>query len=735
MKISLLPPEFELMKMRCRRIPLRRRVLFILLFFAAVALPHGSGTVPSAGTPVRHAEGYGVPWFEVPAVLQSSGFAPAADGVAASGGTEFYDHGEPTPFEQLMLELVNRARADPGAEAARLEIDLNENLEPGTIADIPKQPLAFHPALIDAARAHSDWMLANDTFSHEGEGGSTPSERAMAAGYPSGAGENIAWGGTTGTVDPEASTRGRHDGLFRSPGHRLNILHPNYHEVGLGISLGTYFSSGTDWNALMATQKFGSSQATGAPYMVGVVYYDFDGDGFYGPGEGIAGIEVTVDGGGHYTLTAGAGGYALPVPAAGGTREVRFSGPMIDEVFDVEFPVGANHKVDLVLDYEAPALSGDPEPVVGVPTPYTVSGVPGATAMHVTTYRSEPTPPDDADDLSRVVDGTSPMYDALSTTVKHEGAAAYRFAHPSGTSDEILQYIDTFYVGEGAEMRFFSRLGWATSDQEARVEVSDDDGASWSTVYSQSGTGSPGETSFHERVVPLGAYAGSTVRIRFSFRFAGGSYYPSTSDGVGWFVDTVEFVALDTVEELGTEAVSPGEVFTFVAPAERTYRFEARPEHPGGFWPAGPVFHVTAVAGAESGYAAWAAQREAAAGLPAGTLAAHPAADHSGDGITNLVAYALGLDPLVSSAHQRPGWAVEPDLSFVYTVDLDASDTTVIAELSTDLANWHAPGAAALGFVAVDESVSVTGSVQTRRITFPAGLPPSVYARVRVGLP
>ncbi len=40
----------------------------------------------------------------------------------------FYDHGNPTDFEQLMLELVNRARNDPGVEAARLGIGLNDGL-------------------------------------------------------------------------------------------------------------------------------------------------------------------------------------------------------------------------------------------------------------------------------------------------------------------------------------------------------------------------------------------------------------------------------------------------------------------------------------------------------------------------------------------------------------------------------------------------------------------------------
>lgn len=714
------------------------RLFLASTFFALFAAGEPSDSPSPAEMEGDSAAGcVGEPYFPDTGVLRGPVFSPAggeALPLDAPDGSVFYDHGDPSPHEQLMLELVNRARADPGAEAARLEIDLNEGLDPGTIENTPKQPLASHGALIDAARAHSDWMLATDTFSHEGEGGSSPSDRVMAAGYPSGAGENIAWGGTTGAVDPDASTRARHDGLFISPGHRVNICRDRYHEVGLGIRMGEFFAQGRNWNSLMVTQKFGSSTHTAAPYLVGVVHYDFDGDGFYDPGEGIGGIEVTVEGAVHHTATASAGGYALPVPAAGGTREVSFSGPSLDESFPVVFPAGANHKVDLVLVYEPPVLSGPSTPVVGGETDYAISVVPGATAIHVATFLSEPAPPDGADDLSRVFDETSAEYSALSTTVKHEGAAAYRFTHPAGMSDEILRYTDAFFVGEGAELRFRGRLGTATADQHARVEVSDDDGASWSTVYSQSGAGSPGETSFHERVVPLGAHSGSTVWIRFNYRFAGGSYYPWTSDGVGWYVDAVEFDGLEVIEDLDTESVTPGAAFTFVPPGEATYRFVAQPEHPGGLWPSGPAFSVTALPAEETGYTAWAAQWEAAGGVASGALADHPAADFSGDGIANVAAYALGFDPLGSSVRSHPGWA-DCLAVFQYTVDLAAVGVGVHPELSTDLQDWHPPGAAELGFPSVDEAVNTEGSTQARRVFFPDGPPPKVFARVRVSMP
>src|SRR5687767_7430618 len=110
-----------------------------------------------------------------------------------------------TPQEQLILEMTNRARLNPAAEAARLGIALNEGLAAGTISPTAKQPLAPNARLDLAADNHSQHMINVDQFQHFGIGDGTPQTRVVAAGYvltpPFGVGENIAFKGTTGAVN------------------------------------------------------------------------------------------------------------------------------------------------------------------------------------------------------------------------------------------------------------------------------------------------------------------------------------------------------------------------------------------------------------------------------------------------------------------------------------------------------------------------------------------------------
>ena len=73
-------------------------------------------------------------------------------------------------------------------------------------------------------------MAQQSYFSHTGKNGSKPWDRAETFGYEANSmGENIAAGHRTS----EQAVQGWID----SPGHRTNLLNPNYTELGVGYYL------------------------------------------------------------------------------------------------------------------------------------------------------------------------------------------------------------------------------------------------------------------------------------------------------------------------------------------------------------------------------------------------------------------------------------------------------------------------------------------------------------------
>ncbi len=251
---------------------------------------------------------------------------------------------QPSVYEQYMLELINRARLNPNAEVERYyTIDLNSNpvkdwnyylnngLASGTINSTAKQPLVFNSRLIDSSRAHSQWMLDTDIFSHDENGTGTGvhlSDRLNVVGYNySAAAENIAWRGTTGTPDITSFATLSHGSLFQSSGHRRNLLNDTYREIGLGVLPGEFTSNSTSYNAVVTTQNFGLS-FNSPVFLTGVAFDDLTvDDNFYTVGEGLRGILVTaenqISGQSFTTTTMDAGGYQIALAA--GTYNLTFS--------------------------------------------------------------------------------------------------------------------------------------------------------------------------------------------------------------------------------------------------------------------------------------------------------------------------------------------------------------------------------------------------------------------------
>ncbi len=281
-------------------------------------------------------------------------------------------------------------------------------------------------------------------------------------------------------------------------------------------------------------------------------------------------------------------------------RGVRVGGDSVDFSYTVLAFDPAVPGPDQVL----PAITGAVQVPVDVPTAYTFNTVPKADGHEWRqALRETGTLVEGAEsNQGGFLDQTSGNYDVVVRSPVASGTSAYHLAHPQPPQTQVLEQGKTFIGGVASEVRFKSRLGWASSNQRASVQLSLDQGKTWAEIWGQAGNNDRGETSFASRSVPLGAYAGRTALIRFAYVYPGsGTYYPQTDDGVGWYFDDIEFLGLDRLGA-GTEpSATQGAGFTFDPPSEGMYVLQARALVYGGFpleW--GPAFAVTAAGTAPS---------------------------------------------------------------------------------------------------------------------------------------
>ena len=272
-----------------------------------------------------------------------------------------------TAYEQLFLELINRARANPSAEAARYGISLNEGLPAGTISTTAVQPLVLNDSLQSAIQGHLQDMINNDFFSHTGSNGTTIQTRINGSGYTGWTtiGENLVFRASTATLNTEATVIQEHQDLFvdsgiSGRGHRLNILNPNFEETGSGVRTGEY----KGMNAVFSGNDFGAR--AGNSFLTGVVINDqVSSNNFYNIGEGLSGVSIVVKSGPSTvasTTPNAAGGYQLHVPA--GTYQVTFSAAgwasPITKTFTIStqnIKVDANTRTDFASQPPTPSVS------------------------------------------------------------------------------------------------------------------------------------------------------------------------------------------------------------------------------------------------------------------------------------------------------------------------------------------------------------------------------------------
>lgn len=220
----------------------------------------------------------------------------------------------PTAVEQLFLEQLNDARANPTAYGQSIGLNLSN------VA--PSQPLAFDSRLIQASRDHSTDMAIRGYFAHNTPEGTDPGSRISAVGYNWNAwGESLA-AGSAYPGPAEALKALIIDDGVPDLGHRKHLLaidsiFKGQNQVGVGIVQ----NSGGPYTNYYTIDS--ASTPGGLPQITGTVINDANGNGKYDIGEGLGNVTIMVAGVGS-TTSYTSGGYSIGVQP--GTYTVTASG-------------------------------------------------------------------------------------------------------------------------------------------------------------------------------------------------------------------------------------------------------------------------------------------------------------------------------------------------------------------------------------------------------------------------
>lgn len=205
--MSDVPTEPERVLWRCA---VTTRILRIFLIALSVALI--SGCPPNLTQPAGTTTG-----------------ATTSGGTSSGGGTTSGGTSTAASYEaQLAAQYPScQPVADPSATVAEvLQLVNQERTSHGLAA------LQYSDVLEEPAMQHACEMITNDFFDHNNPvTGSSPGDRVAATTFQATTwGENIACGQATAQ---EVVT-----GWMNSPGHRANILNPDFTHLGVGVRTG-----------------------------------------------------------------------------------------------------------------------------------------------------------------------------------------------------------------------------------------------------------------------------------------------------------------------------------------------------------------------------------------------------------------------------------------------------------------------------------------------------------------
>jgi hypothetical protein len=251
-------------------------------------------------------------------------------------------------------------------------------------------------------------------------------------------------------------------------------------------------------------------------------------------------------------------------------------------------------------DYFPLAISGPSQPAVNASNAYncTPTTNPNTTGYQwLTAQTANGNLVDNAQNGATNFTVSPPPTYPIITNAPHGSGNCFHLTHVN-PAPIVLQLNERVFPSSTTTLSFKSLLGYATSDETARVQISIDGGSTWQDIYAQAGSNGSGESSFTPHTFSLSGYAGKATLLRFDYDYTSGSYYPATDNYVGWCIENIVLTNAQQLLNLTTNSTSSTN-FSFIPTQPGNYVLQARgviftdfPLDPG------TAKQVTAVAGA-----------------------------------------------------------------------------------------------------------------------------------------
>jgi hypothetical protein len=184
---------------------------------------------------------------------------------------------------------------------------------------------------------------------------------------------------------------------------------------------------------------------------------------------------------------------------------------------------------------------------------------------------------------------------SLFTNSPDGSGTCFHLLHPDNTElvPQLLQLNRLLFPASNTVVSFKGQLGYATTNEIARLQVSTDSGASWHDLYTLAGVPSGMvESSVSQHTFYLSNYAGQSTLLRFNYDFPPASYYtwyPQTDNYIGWCIENIVVTNSQQLVNLTTNSTASTN-FTFTPTQTGSYNLEAEPviftQFPLSFGPA-----------------------------------------------------------------------------------------------------------------------------------------------------